>query len=62
MWQLCDKTINKTAQDIINTESALKKNASQSQYHAIPTEINTMEKTTRNVLKQLKFKKFEVLT
>ena len=55
--QFCDKTINKTAQDIKNTESSLKRNASQSQYHAIHTEINANEDSTRKVLQQRKFKK-----
>ena len=48
--QFCDKTINKTAQDIKNTETSLKRNASQRQYHAIQTETNINEDSTRNVL------------
>ena len=59
--QFCDKTINKNAKDIKNTESSLKKNASQSQYHAIQTEINANEDSTRNVLQQRKFKKYNNL-
>ena len=55
--QFCDKTISKTAQDIKNTESSLKRNANQSQYHAIQTEINANEDSTRKVLQQRKFKK-----
>ena len=46
--QFCDKTANKTAQAIKNTESSLKKNASQSQYHAIQTEINANEDSTKS--------------
>ena len=56
--QFCDKTINKTAQDVKNTESSLKRNASQSQYHAIQTEINANEDSTRKVLQQRKFKRY----
>ena len=59
--QFCDKTINKTAQDIKNTESSLKRNASQSQYHAIQTEINANEDSTRTVLQQRKLKKYNNL-
>ena len=50
--QFCNKTINKTAQDIKNAESSLKRNASQSQYHAIQTEINANEFSMRKVLQQ----------
>ena len=56
--QFCDKTINKSAQDIKKTVSSLKKNAGQSQYHAIQTEINANEDSTRKVLQQRKFKKY----
>ena len=59
--KFCDKTINKTAQDIKNTESSLKRNASQSQYYAIQTEINANEDSTRKVLQQRKFKKYNNL-
>ena len=59
--QFYDKTINKTAQDIKNIESSLKRNASQSQYHAIQAEINATEDSTRNVLQQRKFKKYNNL-
>ena len=38
--QFCDKSISETAQDIKNTESSLKRNAGQNQYHAIQTETN----------------------
>ena len=48
--QFCDKTINKSAEDIKKTVSSLKKNAGQSQYHAIQTEINANEDSTRKVL------------
>ena len=58
--QFCDKTINKTAQVIKNTESSLKRNASQSQYHAIQTEIRANEDSTRKVLQQRKFKKYNL--
>ena len=44
------KNISKTAQDVKNTESSLKRNASQSQYHAIQTEINEKEDSTREAL------------
>ena len=50
--QFCEKTINKSAQDIKKTESSLKRNASQSQYHAIQTEINANEDSMRKVLRQ----------
>ena len=59
--QFCDKTINKSAQDIKKTVSSLKKNAGQSQYHAIQTEINANEDSTRKVLQQRKFKKYNNL-
>ena len=59
--QFCDKTINKPAQDIQNTESSLKKNASQSQYHANQTEINANEDSARKTLQQRKFKKYNNL-
>ena len=59
--QFCDKTMNKTAQDIKNTESSLKRNTSQSQYHAIQTEINASEDSTTKVLQQRKFKKYNNL-
>ena len=59
--QFCDKTINKTAQEIKNTESSLKRHASKSQYHAIQTEINTNEDSTRKVLQQRKLKKYNNL-
>ena len=47
--QLCEKTTNKTAQEIKNTESSLERNASQSQYHAIQTEINANEDSKINL-------------
>ena len=59
--QFCDKTINKSAEDIKKTVSSLKKNAGQSQYHAIQTEINANEDSTRKVLQQRKFKKYNNL-
>ena len=49
--EFCDKTINKTPQDINNTESSLKRNVSPNQYYAIQTEINGNEDSTRKVLK-----------
>ena len=49
--EFCDKTINKTPQDINNTESSLKRNVSPNQYYAIQTEINGNEESTRKVLK-----------
>ena len=55
--QFCDRTVHKSAQDIIKTESSLKRNASQSQHHAIQTEINANEDSTKKVLQQRKFKK-----
>ena len=59
--QFCCKIINKIAQDIKNTESSLKRKASQSQYHAIQTEINANEDSSRKVLQQRKFKKYNNL-
>ena len=59
--QFCAKTINKSAQDIRKTERSVKRNASQSQYHAIQTEINANEDSTRNVLQQRKLKKYNNL-
>ena len=59
--QFFEKTINKTAQDIINTESSLLRNASQSHYHAIKTEINANEDSKRKVLVQQKLKKYNNL-
>ena len=59
--QFCDKTINKTVQDIKNRESSLLRNVSQSQYYAIQTEINANEDFTRKVLQQWKFKKYNKL-
>ena len=59
--QFCDKTINRTAQDIKNRESSLKRNAGQSQYHAIQTETNANEDCTRKVLQQRKLKKYNNL-
>ena len=59
--QFCNKTINKTAQDIKNTVSSLKRNTSQSQYHAIQTEINANEDSTRKVLQQQNVKKYSNL-
>ena len=56
--QFCDRTIHKGAQDIKKAESSLKKNTSQSQYHAIQTEINANEDSTRKVLQPGKFKKY----
>ena len=50
--QFCDRTVNKSAEDIVKTESSLKRNASQSQYHAIQTEINANEDSMRKVLRQ----------
>ena len=49
--ECCDKTMNKTPQDINNTESSLKRNVSQNQYYAIQTEINGNEDSTRKVLR-----------
>ena len=43
------------------TESSLKRNASQSQYHAIQTEIKANKESTRNVLQQRKLKKYNNL-
>ena len=54
--QFCDKTINKSAQDI-KKRMFSKKNASQSQCHDIQTEINANEDSTRKFLQQQKFKK-----
>ena len=59
--QFCSKTINKSAQDIRKKERSLKRNASQSQYQAIQTEINANEDSTRNVLQQRKLKKYNNL-
>ena len=59
--QFCEKTINKSAQDIKKTESSLKRIASQSQYHAIQTEINANEDSMRKVLRQWKFEKYNNL-
>ena len=56
--QFCDKTISKTGRDIKNTESSLKRNASQSHYHVIQTEINANEDSTRKVLQKRKFKNY----
>ena len=36
--KFCDNTINKTTQDFKNTESSLKRNGSQTQFHASQTE------------------------
>ena len=55
--KFCDRTIDKSAQDIKKTESCLKRNASQSQYYPFQTEINANEDSTRKVLQQRKFKK-----
>ena len=49
--QFCNKIINKTAQDIKNTESSLKRNASQNQYYTIQTEMNAHEDSMRKVLR-----------
>ena len=59
--QFCDKTMKKTAQDIKNIESSLKRNASQSQYHVIQAEINANEDSTGKVLQHRKFKKYSNL-
>ena len=56
--QFCDKSISETAQDIKNTESSLKRNAGQNQYHAIQTETNANGDFMRKVLQQRKFKKY----
>ena len=55
--QFCDKTIIKTAQYIKNTESSLKKNASQSQYHVIQTELNANEDSTKKIFTATKVQK-----
>ena len=59
--QFRNKTRNKSAQNIKKTESSLKRNVSQGQYHAIQTEINSNEDSTRKDLQQRKFKKYNNL-
>ena len=60
--QFRNKTMNKSVQNIKKTpESSLKRNVSQDQYHAIQTEINSNEDSTRKDLQQQNLKKYNNL-
>ena len=54
--KLCGKAIGKTTQDIKNAQSSLWRNASQSLYDTIQTEINTVQQRKFKKDNNLKYK------
>ena len=59
--QFCDKTINITTQEIIKTESTLETSTNNNRFQGIKSEIMKNEESSKNILRQCKFKKFNTL-
>ena len=59
--QFCEKTIDKTTQELATTESSLKANTHKNRFQEIKTEIMKNEESSKKLLKQKKFKKFNTL-
>ena len=59
--QFCDKTINITTQEIITTESSLKSSTNNNRFQETKAEIIKKEESSKKILRQRKFKKFNLL-
>lgn len=57
----CDKTIAKTNEDVKNTEFALKSATEKEEFEQIERAIKTNEESTKRLLQQKKFKKYNTL-
>ena len=57
----CDKTIEKTNEDIRNTECTLKCATEKEEFVQIERTIKTNEEFTKRLLQQKKFKKINIL-
>ena len=57
----CDKTLEKTNNDISATETTLKNAMEQEEFTRIQPAIETNEESTKRQLKQRKFKKYNTL-
>ena len=59
--QFCDKIINITIQELTTTVSSLKTSTNNNRFQEIEAEVMKNEESSKNILRQRKFKKFNTL-